>query len=61
MTQSEKTPEELRGIKAIQFLQKLSGVDETEEQATKGWRRMTEEQRARTFAAFHVCGGKFDD
>ncbi len=47
-----------QGIQAIIALQKMGGVDETKEQAAKGWMAMSEKDRINTeFAHKAVCGG----
>ncbi|MFA5202813.1 MAG: hypothetical protein WC708_00155 [Lentisphaeria bacterium] len=44
--------EEQEGVKAIQFLQKMVGITETDEDAIKGWRGMAEWEKASTMAAY---------
>jgi hypothetical protein len=46
------TPEEQEGVKAIQFLQKMVGITETDEDAIKGWRGMAEWEKTSTMAAY---------
>jgi hypothetical protein len=48
------TPEELQGMQMIIDLQKLSGIDEEQEVALNGWRRMSQESRATTRSAHRV-------
>ncbi len=49
MTKEEKR--RAQGIKTIIALQKMGGVEESEENAAKGWDAMTEADRDNTFAA----------
>lgn len=50
------------GVKAIIFLQGLSGITETEEQARSGWKEMSDDEKASTMAAYEALkeddGGK---
>ena len=46
---------EEKGIEAIRFLQKMNGIDESEEKARAGWRRMTDAERRITMNVYGVC------
>lgn len=48
------TPEEQQGVKAIQFLQKMSGIEEAEDVALAGWRGMPSGQRETTLRVFGI-------
>ena len=50
------TVEEQQGIKAIQYLQSLVGIDESNEEALTGWRDMSKSQKEFTL---NVCA-KFE-
>jgi hypothetical protein len=52
------TPEERDGVKMIQALQRFIGIDESEEHALRGWRRMAEWERERTRDACTVLFGQ---
>lgn len=53
-------PEEEReqqGITAILYLQQLGGRKETKEQATKGWRGMTQREQDFTLEFYNIAKG----
>ncbi len=47
---------ELYGAACIVALQKLMGIEETQDDARRGWRAMTDEEKQRTLDAAAVCG-----
>jgi hypothetical protein len=53
-----KLIEESEGIKAIIFLQKYAGIDESHEKARQGWRSMTIEQRNQTMVVYSILKPK---
>lgn len=48
----EMTEDEKQGIKMIQALQLMAGIAESDEEALKGWRKMSQEDREQTEAAY---------
>lgn len=56
MTMTKEEHEEL-GIKAIVYLQSLSGIEETEEQAKIGWNNMTESEQVFTVFLYREFSG----
>ena len=44
--------DENEGIKAIIFLQSMAGIDESEEDAKKGWRGLSEAEREKTMEVY---------
>lgn len=52
MEAEKLTKEEQEGVKAIQFLQNMVGITETDEDAIKGWRGMANWEKASTMAAY---------
>jgi len=46
------------GIKAIIFLQSMAGIEETEEQATKGWNSMAQWEKESTEKAYKLFAPK---
>ena len=46
------------GIKAIQFLQGVMNIEETEEQARAGWNGMSESEKVTTMQAYQVMKPK---
>ncbi len=55
------TDEEQRGMRAIQYLQSLAEIDESDEDATKGWNEMSSEDQRQTMLAFTGLGGTEED
>ncbi len=51
-TDSTPTPKELEGIKAIQFLQLQVGIEESNEDALRGWRKMSKSDRKFTLLVY---------
>lgn len=47
------TTEEEEGVKAIQYLQKVVDIDESDEDALAGWRAMDEKQRQITMSWYN--------
>ena len=47
------TPEELDGVKMIQHLQKMAGIDEPLEVALNNWRKFSEHDREQTRLAYN--------
>jgi hypothetical protein len=55
MNYAEKlTDREKAGIRAILYLRKLAGVEETEEKALEGWKKMSAVERLRTMTMYEV-------
>jgi hypothetical protein len=48
-------PPEAEGIKAIIALQKLAGIEETEQAARKGWQGLSDHDKRQTMLAFAAC------
>jgi hypothetical protein len=48
----------LKGSQIIQELQALAGIDETDEQAERGWNAMSEWEKSNTVAAHKVLLGR---
>lgn len=46
--------DEERGIEAIIFLQSLAGIEESEEDARKGWRSLTDMQKRSTMQTYSM-------
>ena len=46
------TEDEKQGVKMIQALQLMAGVTESDEDALEGWRKMSQEDRKQTEAAY---------
>jgi hypothetical protein len=46
------------GVKMIQYLQKLAGIDEPVVRALRNWRGMTANDKANTAAAYRALGGE---
>lgn len=57
-TKTKITKEEEKGIKMIQHLQKMGGINETRARALKGWRGMSDWDKQSTEAAYKMLGGK---
>ncbi len=55
------TDEEQRGIRAIQYLQSGVGINESDEDATIGWKAMNSEEQRQTMLAFTALGGTEKD
>lgn len=51
------TADEQAGVKAIQFLQKQTGIDEPAERALANWRKMSHQAQQQIFRAYSVCQG----
>jgi hypothetical protein len=46
--------DEEAGIKAIIMLQAMAGINESREDALKGWRKMSDSEKENTMAAFDI-------
>jgi hypothetical protein len=46
------TEKQKQGVKAIQFLQKMAGIDESEIDALIGWDEMTKAEKENTMSAY---------
>lgn len=46
--------DEQKGIEAIIFLQSLAGIEESEEDARKGWRSLTDMQKRSTMQTYSM-------
>jgi hypothetical protein len=55
---TKTTKEERKGIKMIQFMQKMAGIKEPPGRALKGWRAMSDWDKQNTAAAYKLFGGK---
>jgi hypothetical protein len=53
------TPDEEQGVKMIQFLQNLVGIEEPEEIALLNWRNFSNYSKEQTKRAFVTLGGPF--
>lgn len=42
------------GIKAIQFLQEMKNIEETEAQARTGWNRMSQSEKENTMKVYEM-------
>jgi len=42
------------GIKAIQFLQRMASIEETEVQARTGWNRMSQFEKEKTMEVYEM-------
>ena len=58
---TEITVEERQGIKAIQYLQSLAGIDESNKEALTGWRDMSKSQKEFTLKVCVEFGGDADE
>ena len=58
MNNSKVNVEEQQGIRAIQYLQSLVGIDESEEDALNGWKDMSKYEKQNTMAAYSALGGE---
>ena len=47
------TKEEKKGILMIKFLQQLAKVEETDESALAGWRKLSKEEKEQTIRAYN--------
>lgn len=56
---TELTNEEQRGIEAIQYLQSMVAIGETEEEALAEWRAMSDEDKEQTMVIFEFMLGVF--
>lgn len=50
--------EQEEGVKAIIALQKMAGIEETEEKAREGWFRMSADEKEQTMRAFRMLAGR---
>lgn len=57
-TKTKITKEEEKGIKMIQHLQKVGGINETRARALKNWRAFSDWEKQNTEAAYKLFGGK---
>jgi hypothetical protein len=57
-TKTKVTKEEEKGIKMIQFLQKMGGVNEPRGKALKNWRAFSDWEKRSTEKAYQLLGGK---
>jgi hypothetical protein len=49
--------EEEKGIRAIQFLQKIAGIDVSYDLALIGWRKMSAKEKEKTLDVYVMLGG----